>query len=132
MALENSRSNAKNIALWRFTQRVGHARPLHRPDNPASPDCQHHAASLISGRGFAVVAGEVRRLAASTYSSTQKITAVIEENNRLISNMYHQLDEIKNIISSENDKISELGRSFQEINSGVNEFSTVIHQLNAQ
>ena len=85
-----------------------------------------------AGRGFAVVAGEVRRLAASTSSSTQKITAVIEENNRLISNMYHQLDEIKNIISSENDKISELGRSFQEINSGVNEFSTVIHQLNAQ
>lgn len=84
-----------------------------------------------AGRGFAVVAGEVRRLAASTSSSTQKITAVIEENNRLISDMYHQLDEIKSIITRENDKITELGRSFQEINSGVNEFSTVIHQLNA-
>lgn len=84
-----------------------------------------------AGRGFAVVAGEVRRLAGSTSSATQKITGVIEENNRLISDMYHQLDDIKNIISSEHDKISELGRSFQEINSGVNEFSTVIHQLNA-
>lgn len=84
-----------------------------------------------AGRGFAVVAEEVRRLAASTSTSTQKITAVIEENNRLINDMYHQLDEIKNIISSENDKISDLGRSFQEINSGVNEFSTVINQLNA-
>ena len=84
-----------------------------------------------AGRGFAVVAEEVRRLAASTSTSTQKITAVIEENNRLINDMYHQLDEIKDIISSENDKISDLGRSFQEINSGVNEFSTVINQLNS-
>lgn len=83
-----------------------------------------------SGRGFAVVAGEVRRLAGSTSSATKKITDVIEENNRLINDMYHQLNEVKKIISSEHEKIADLSRSFMEINSGVNEFSKVIHQLN--
>lgn len=83
-----------------------------------------------AGRGFTIVAGEVRRLAASTASATQKISQVVEENAELINQMYQQLDEIKQFLTTEQDKIGDLSRNLKEINSGVNEFVKVIHTLN--
>lgn len=82
-----------------------------------------------AGRGFSVVAGEVRRLAASTASATQKITSVVEVNTQLIQQMYQQLDAVKQFMVTEQDKISELSRSLREINSGVHQFVSVIHRL---
>lgn len=83
-----------------------------------------------AGRGFSVVAGEVRRLAASTASATEKITSVVEINTQLIQQMYQQLDAVKQFMVTEQDKISELSRSLREINSGVHQFVSVIHRLN--
>ncbi|WP_147197922.1 PAS domain-containing methyl-accepting chemotaxis protein [Pantoea sp. CCBC3-3-1] len=83
-----------------------------------------------AGRGFSVVAGEVRRLAASTASATQKITSVVELNTQLIQQMHHQLDSVKQFVVTEQDKIGELSRSLREINSGVHQFVSVIHRLN--
>ena len=82
-----------------------------------------------AGRGFSVVAGEVRRLAASTTSATQKITSVVELNTQLIQQMHHQLDSVKQFVVTEQDKIGELSRSLREINSGVHQFVSVIHRL---
>ncbi|WP_428946298.1 methyl-accepting chemotaxis protein [Pantoea sp. FN060301] len=82
-----------------------------------------------AGRGFSVVAAEVRRLAASTASATQKITSVVELNTQLIQQMHQQLDTVKEFMVTEQDKISELSRSLREINSGVHEFVNVIHRL---
>lgn len=82
-----------------------------------------------AGRGFSVVAAEVRRLAASTATATQKITAVVEVNTQLIQQMHEQLDAVKQFVVSEQDKISELSRSLREINSGVHQFVSVIHRL---
>lgn len=83
-----------------------------------------------AGRGFSVVAAEVRRLAASTASATQKITSVVELNTQLIQQMHHQLDSVKQFVVTEQDKIGELSRSLREINSGVQQFVSVIHRLN--
>lgn len=83
-----------------------------------------------AGRGFSVVAGEVRRLAASTATATQKITSAVELNTQLIQQMYHQLDSVKQFVVTEQDKIGELSRSLREINSGVHQFVSVIHRLN--
>ncbi|MBV4366754.1 methyl-accepting chemotaxis protein [Erwinia sp. BNK-24-b] len=82
-----------------------------------------------AGRGFSVVAAEVRRLAASTATATQKITSVVEVNTQLIQQMHEQLDAVKQFVVSEQDKISELSRSLREINSGVHQFVSVIHRL---
>lgn len=82
-----------------------------------------------AGRGFSVVAAEVRRLAASTASATQKITCVVELNTQLIQQMHQQLDTVKHFMTTEQDKISELSRSLREINSGVHQFVNVIHRL---
>ncbi|MGM3186946.1 methyl-accepting chemotaxis protein [Musicola paradisiaca] len=83
-----------------------------------------------SGRGFSVVAEEVRKLALSTSTATQKITHMVEDNSQLIEQMYQQMEQINQFLSNEREKIHDLSRGFSEINRGVSAFVDVIHKLN--
>ena len=71
------------------------------------------------GRGFAVVADEVRQLAASTSSSTKKISEVVKLNRELSQSVSNSVSLVTESASKSNDMISSVSGVMKEIQEGA-------------
>ena len=72
-----------------------------------------------AGKGFAVVADEIRGLAEETKTSTEKITAIMNELIQVTNKTQSGITESANSIDEQRKKVEEVNASFTEVEEGM-------------